>query len=93
MSQRSALRRTVKAMRDGGTLNDSHAALVATAEGLAAQCDTDAGNASLWREYRQALAALYAVGEVAATDDEHGPSSEFLRLVGGRAKVVNAPEA
>ena len=71
-SAAKGLERTLKAI--SGRLDDSHAALVSLARGLAAAVDAEPHNAALWREYRATVVALgqLASGEV---DDD---TSEFL---------------
>lgn len=72
-----ALERTLRALRDSDALTDEHAALVAAAQHLAAVVDAEPGNASLWKEYRAALASLMEVAG-GGIDDE---AAEFLRRV------------
>jgi uncharacterized protein YjiS (DUF1127 family) len=61
LSAARGLERTLRAI--AGRLDDSHAALVALARGLAAAVDAEPGNAALWREYR---ATVVALGQVSA---------------------------
>ncbi len=58
----AALRQTIRELTDAGRLQDVDAALVTLVRSLAAAVDEDSGNASLWREYRAALAILLEVG-------------------------------
>jgi hypothetical protein len=58
-SNRAALEASLTAL---GGLTDRHGALVAAARSLAVAVDAEQGNASLWREYRAALAVLLEVG-------------------------------
>lgn len=66
------LERTLKAA--GPRLDDSHAALVAMARGLAAAVDAEPANAALWREYR---AVVMALGQVAG-DQVDDDTAAFL---------------
>lgn len=78
-NQVRALRKAIRAMRAADALNDSHAALEAAAVGLAEAVDDHPTSDALWREYRQALKALYEVGQVMADDDDG--TIAFLELV------------
>ena len=61
------LERTLKAAAP--RLDDSHAALVAMARGLAAAVDAEPANAALWREYRATVIALGQVAGDVVDDD------------------------
>ncbi len=78
------LERTLRAIK--GRLDDSHAALVALARGLAAAVDAEPKNAALWREYRATVVALsqVATGEV---DDD---TAEWLLSI--RTPAPRRPE-
>lgn len=87
----SALEKTLAALVD--RLKPEHAVLVEVARSLARAVDMQPDNASLWREYRAALAYLFD----AVSDD--GPSDEFasfldaIRTPGVRPPVGNAENA
>lgn len=71
-TNRTAVDGTLHALRESGRLSDEHAALVALAQSLADAVDEAPGNASLWREYRGAVAdlsRLAAAGESDALKD------------------------
>jgi len=55
---RTAVNVTVTALQDSGRLAPADAARVSMVESLADAVDADPGNASLWREFRQALDGL-----------------------------------
>lgn len=55
---RTAVNVTVLALQDSGRLSPADAARVSMVESLADAVDADPGNASLWREFRQALDGL-----------------------------------
>ena len=61
------LEKTLKAA--ASRLDDSHAALVAMARGLAAAVDAEPGNAALWREFRATVIALGQVAGDVIDDD------------------------
>ena len=65
---RLATDQVIDALSDLGRLETVDAALVAAARSLADAVDSAPDNASLWREYRAALAELRAVG--GEVDDE-----------------------
>ena len=73
LSAARGLERTLKAIAN--RLDDSHAALVALARGLAAAVDAEPGNAALWREYRATVTAL---GQVAAGGEVDDDTADFL---------------
>lgn len=79
------LERTLKAA--GDRLDESHAALVAMARGLAAAVDAEPANAALWREYR---ATVMALGQVAGdvVDDD---TAAFLAVI--RTPALRRAEA
>lgn len=68
VSASRGLQRTLKAI--DARLDESHAALVALARGLAAAVDAEPGNAALWREYRAAVVALSQVATGGEVDDD-----------------------
>lgn len=87
------LARTLEAMRADGKLEPGDDALVALAESLAEAVDADrcsdctapGQNATLWREYRAAIAALMEAGARGGSDDD---AAEFFLAV--QTKVGNA---
>lgn len=80
-----ALERTLVAMKASDAITEEHAALVAAAQHLADVVDTDPGNASLWKEYRAALASLMEVAG-GGIDDE---AAAFLRSVSVQPTMGN----
>jgi hypothetical protein len=60
---------TIAALEAEGRLTDTHSALVAAVRQLAAAVDSAPDNASLWREYRAALASLMEA-ESGGDDDD-----------------------
>lgn len=69
---RTAIDKTVEALRTLGRIDPVDEAIVVTAEGLADAVDNDSLNASLWREYRAAVQDLMEVGR-----DENDDNSWF----------------
>lgn len=67
VSASRGLERTLKAI--DARLDESHAALVALARGLAGAVDAEPGNAALWREYRAAVTTLGQVAGGEVDDD------------------------
>jgi len=80
----AGLARSLKAMAD--RLGPEHEALVAAARGLAEAVDTDPANASLWREYRAAIADLIEAGGTGGPSDE---AAAFLGII--RTPAMPAP--
>jgi hypothetical protein len=76
-----AIETTVDELRRGGHLADGDAARVSIATSLARAVDTDPGNASLWREYRAAEAALHEVRD-SESDDERDLVAALSAAVG-----------
>lgn len=73
VSQLGAVREMIAAL----DLRPEHRGLVAYCEGLAEVIDQRPGQATLWAEYRPALEALLAAGEVQEDDGQ----TDLLRLV------------
>lgn len=84
----AGLERSLKALRD--RLSPDHDALVAAARGLAIAVDADPGNASLWREYRAAIATLIEVGADGDTDDDAAAFIGTLRTPTMSAQMGNS---
>lgn len=61
-SNREAVDTTLKVLEDGGKLAGADVALVQLVRSLADSVDRDPQNASLWREYRGAVADLLKLG-------------------------------
>lgn len=59
----AAIAKVIAALTELGRLEDVDAALVQSAQSLAEAVDAQPDNASLWREYRAAEAALRACGQ------------------------------
>lgn len=66
---RRAVAESIRAMREAGRLDPIDRARVVACEALADAVDTDPANASLWREFRAALADLLEVGRKDGIDD------------------------
>lgn len=79
---RTAVEQTIEALRSTGRLELVNNALVAICQSLADAVDEDPQNASLWREYRAAEAALRA------TDDQN--DDEFSTLLASLSAEVGA---
>jgi len=79
------LESTIAALEAEGRLSDVDEALLAVARGLAEAVDAEPGNASLWREYRAALASLMEA-ESGNDDDEAQSFLLTLRTPVGDAK-------
>ncbi len=77
--QVTAARATVRVLRELGRLEPVDDALVTAFLGLAAAVDSKPQDASLWREYRAAEAALRGVG----TGDDPDAVQAFLRYLNG----------
>jgi len=75
---------TVSALIAAGRLEQVDDARVTTLLNLARAVDADPGNASLWREYRQAEAALREVNDGGAD-----AFADLLRELNGSAPVRN----
>ncbi|MPY86234.1 MAG: hypothetical protein GEV00_24110 [Actinophytocola sp.] len=75
---RTAIEETVRHLRAENRLTPADEALVTLARRLAAACDDDSGNASLWREYRASVATLSEVGRDDGDVDE---AAEFAAAV------------
>lgn len=89
-SQVAALRKTVRTLKKGGRLDETHAALLAIAEGMAAAIDAgdaDTNTAALWKEYRAAVVALVEVG----ADDTDSTAEAVIELL--RPALGNAAES
>lgn len=72
-ANRVELDRTLKVLFDTGKIEgEVDAARVAAVRSLAVAVDIDPGDAALWREYRQALAELFA------DDDSDGKIGKLL---------------
>ena len=65
---RLAIEQTIDALRTAGRLESVDNARIAICQSLADSVDSDPNNASLWREYRAAEAALRAAND--QTQDE-----------------------
>ena len=59
----NAIAKVIAALRSLGRLEDVDAAVVQAAQSLAEAVDAQPDNASLWREYRAAEAALRSLGQ------------------------------
>jgi predicted dehydrogenase len=70
VSRIEALEKTIASLRAGGRLTDTHAAAIDLARGLADAVTIDSANASLWREYRAAVASLMEADGDRNDDDE-----------------------
>lgn len=70
---RKAAEKTIKALRDAGVLEHVDEIRVVAVQSLATACDAQPDNASLWREYRAAEAAL--------RETTHGDTDEFAVLL------------
>lgn len=77
---RTAVEAMVKALRDGGRLEQVDEARVIAACALADAVDADPTNASLWREYRAALETLRLV--------EDGGPDDFAQLLANLSAEV-----
>lgn len=87
-SNTRAVERTVRALG----LGPEHDGLVALVRSLARQVDgVAAGDAAVWREYRQALKSLAEAGAASGGDD----AAEFLVSISTprRAEVGDPPES
>jgi hypothetical protein len=73
---------TLRELRRMGRLEKVDAAAVQAVRSMARELDADAGNAALWRQYREALGELTA-------DDADGSVDEAL--AGLYAEVRDAP--
>lgn len=80
----SAAVRTLEAMADLGRLEAVDEALVESVRVLASTLDYDAGNASLWREFRGALADLRGLN-VSDSDPELERLAAEMRAAMGDA--------
>jgi hypothetical protein len=83
---RRAVAETVRALTSAGRLEPIDRAVVVAAEALADAVDASPDNASLWREFRAALADLREVGR-----DDHGDDIGAL-LDGLRAEVGDSSQ-
>lgn len=63
-----AIQRTVKILRGSGLIPEGGDAVVQICLSLAAAVDSEPGNASLWREYRQAVEALRSLESAGGSD-------------------------
>jgi hypothetical protein len=63
LRNRQAAEETIAALRDAGRIETVDSARIAALQSLADAIDADGNNASLWREYRAAEAALREVTE------------------------------
>lgn len=84
LANRSAAEETIDALNEAGRLDTVDSARIATLRALADAVDADGANASLWREYRAAEAALREVHDD-GTDD-------FAALVGKLSASVVDPK-
>ena len=89
VSASRGLARTLKAI--AGRLDESHAALVALARGLAAAVDAEPGNAALWREYRAAVVALSQAAAGGEVDDDTAAFLVAIRTPALRRDQEEAP--
>jgi site-specific recombinase len=87
LSAARGLERTLRAI--AGRLDDSHAALVALARGLAAAVDAEPGNAALWREYR---ATVVALGQVSAGEVDADTAAFLVSIRTPALRLAAAPE-
>lgn len=87
LSAARGLERTLRAI--AGRLDDSHAALVALARGLAAAVDAEPGNAALWREYR---ATVVALGQVSAGEVDDDTAAFLVSIRTPALRLAAAPE-
>jgi len=67
-SQRRAVNETLAAKRAAGQLERVDTAIVRAAQGLADAVDANPRSPGLWKEYREALTVLMAVGKEQAPD-------------------------
>lgn len=82
---RSAVDATIEALRMAGRIDPVDSARVVLAQALADAVDADPLNASLWREYRAAEAALRETSDAGV--------DEFVNLVQSlSAEVGNKPK-
>lgn len=88
---RPALERSLQALAD--MVKPEHAALVEVARSLAQAVDAAPDNASLWREYRAALASLFDVLSDAGPSDEMASFLESIRTPAVRPQVGDAADA
>ena len=70
---RKAAEQTIRAMRDAGMLEQVDQIRIVAVQSLASACDAQPDNASLWREYRAAEAAL--------RETTHGDTDDFALLL------------
>jgi hypothetical protein len=85
-SQRRAVNETLAAKRQLGQLERIDTAVVRAAQGLADAVDANPRSPGLWKEYREALAVLMAVGKDEAPDG----LDELLADI-GRAALGDPP--
>jgi hypothetical protein len=78
----AAASRTLEAMGDLGRLEQVDEALVEAVRVLASTLDYDAGNASLWREFRGALADLRGLNVADADPELERLAAEMRAAVG-----------
>ncbi|MGH7358527.1 MAG: hypothetical protein ACREJR_06925, partial [Candidatus Rokuibacteriota bacterium] len=81
---------TLKALEQAGRLDDESEAVVAMARGLAAAVDQDPGNPALWRELRQTLMSVAALGADRGPDDDTAAWLATIQAPGVRPKVGDA---
>jgi hypothetical protein len=88
-TNRAACDMTIAALHAAGRLEQVDAATVMAAQRLADAVDSDPAHASLWAQYRAALAALKAVGADAQGDD----FGDLLRRLDGMSAPVGDSKA
>lgn len=69
-TNRDAVTATLRVLQEAGKLKPEHAALVTVCGKLASAVDANPDNASLWREFRGAVAELSRVGADDAGDTD-----------------------
>jgi hypothetical protein len=83
----SELGRTLKYLKDNGRLETIDAALVQAARSLASAVDAEPDNASLWKQYREAVKDLTHHGRRSADDPV---SAQLARLFAGANESADA---
>jgi hypothetical protein len=90
LTNTAAVAVTVAALRRAGRIEDVDVAVVTAVERLAEAVDAEPSNASLWREFRAALADLRGVG---ADDSDRDEISEIIEALRGGSEMGDAPPA